>query len=109
MKTFTNHSITIMVNYYGDAYGTCLFDFSTAVKVPTGQFRADSIMGTSIYMARSVLEGTGYTYSSELESLMYVIAFLAADGAVHWGNKPVGSASLTIKVQNFIEQKKFEQ
>ena len=48
-------------------------------------------------MARSVLEGGAYTLSSEHESLnlMYVMIFLAVDGAAHWGKKPVGPATLS--------------
>lgn len=97
--------------YHGDACMAYLIDFGTAVKAPTGCFTAvtkHSITGTSTYMARSVLEGGTYTVSSELESLMYVMAFLAVSGNAHWANKPVGAAALAFKVQSFSEQRSFE-
>ena len=87
--------------YYGDDQSTFLIDFGTAVLAPTSCFSAvgpQSITGTSTFIARSVLEGEGYTLSSELESLMYVLVFLAVDSAAHWGNKPIGPAALDVKV-----------
>jgi len=98
--------------YYGDDQSTFLIDFDTAVVAPTGRFLAvdpQSITGTSTFIARSVLEGEGYTLSSELESLMYVLVFLAVDGAVHWGNMPIGSTALDVKVATFYEQQSFEK
>lgn len=97
--------------YHGDARMAYLIDFGTAVKAPTGCFTAvteHSITGTSTYMARSVLEGGAYSVSSELESLMYVMVFLAVSGHAHWGNKPIGAAALAFKVQCFGEQQSFE-
>lgn len=98
--------------HHGDACEACLIDFGTAVKVPTGSFTvvsAHSMTGTSTFMARSVLEGGAHTLSSELECLMYVIVFLAVNGAAHWGKKPVGPAALSFKVQSFSEQESFER
>ncbi len=98
--------------YYGDDQSTLLIDFGTAVVAPTGCFSAvgpQSITGTSTFIARSVLEGEGYTLSSELESLMYVLVFLAVDGAAHWGNKPIGPAAWDVKVATFSEQESFEK
>ena len=73
----------------------------------TGCFSAvgpQSITGTSSFIARRVLEGETYTLSSELESLMYVLEFLAVDGAAHGGNKPIGPAALDVKVASLGEQ-----
>ena len=84
--------------HHGDAYQACLIDFGTAVHAPTGSFTAatsHSIPATSTFMARSVLEGGAYTLSLELESLMYVIVFLAIGGQAHWGKK-----SVVFKVQS---------
>ena len=98
--------------YHGHDQSTYLIDFGTAVVAPTGCFAAvgpQSITGTSTFIARSVLEGEGYTLSSELESLMYVLVFLAVNGAAHWGNKPIGPAALDVKVATFSEQESFEK
>ena len=98
--------------HHGDAHEACLIDFGTAVKAPMGSFTAEtaqSITGTCTYMARSVLEDGAYTLSSELESLMYVIVFLAVDGAAHWAKKPIGPAALSVKVESFYEQESFER
>ncbi|KAL0040401.1 hypothetical protein WJX77_006166 [Trebouxia sp. C0004] len=85
--------------YYGDDQSTFLIDFGIAVVAPTGCFAAvgpQSITGASTVIARSVLEGEGYTLSSDLESLMYVLVFLAVNGAAHLGNKPFGPAALHV-------------
>ena len=100
--------------HHGNAHEACLIDFGTAVKAPTGActaVNAHSITGTSIFMARSVLEGGAYTLSSEHESLnlMYVMIFLAVDGAAHWGKKPVRPATLSFKVESFSEQEIYER
>ena len=47
--------------------------------------------------------------SSRLEILMYVFVFLAVEGAVHWGNKPIGATALDVKVATFYEQEGFEK
>ncbi len=39
---------------------------------------------------------------------MYVLVFLAVDGAAHWGNKPIGPLALTFKVATFGDQESFE-
>lgn len=39
---------------------------------------------------------------------MYVLVFLAVDGAAHWGNKPIGPTALHVKVATFSEQESFE-
>ena len=93
----------------GDAQTTFLVDFGTAVLAPRGRHLTDGVTGTSTFIARSVLEGEGYTLSSELESLMYIVIFLAVDGVAHWGNKPVGPWALAFKVQCFAEQASFER
>ena len=79
---------------------------------PTGHISAVgpwSIMGTCTFIAQSVLAGEGYTLSSELESLMYVLVFLAVDGAAHWGNKPIGRTALDVKVATFAEEESFSK
>ncbi|DBA84490.1 TPA: hypothetical protein ACH3X1_006109 [Trebouxia sp. C0004] len=94
--------------YYGDDQSTFLIDFGIAVVAPTGCFAAvgpQSITGASTVIARSVLEGEGYTLSSDLESLMYVLVFLAVNGAAHLGNKPFGPAALHV---TFGEQESSE-
>jgi len=98
--------------YYGDDQSTFLIDFGTAVVASAGCLSAMgpySITGTCTFIARSVLEGEGYSLSSELESLMYVLVFLAVDGAAHWGNKPIGPAALDVKVATFGEQESFDK
>ena len=94
------------------AHEACLIDFGTAVEAPTGSFiavTAHSITGTSTFMTRRVPEDGVYTLSSELESLMYVIVFLAIDGAAHFGKKPVGPAAMSFKVQSFSDQESFDR
>ena len=99
--------------YHGDDHNTFLIDFGTAVVAPTDclpdlGLGPQSITGTSTFIARSALEGEGYTLSSELESLMYVLVFFAVDGFAHWGNKPIGPAALDVKVATFADQESFK-
>lgn len=98
--------------YHGEDQETFLIDVGTAVVAPTGQFSAvslQSITGTSTFIARSVLEGEGYCLSSELESLMYVLVFLAVGGVAHWGNKRIGPSALDAKVATFAEYEGFNK
>ena len=97
--------------YHGDGLDTFLIDFGTAVTAPSGCNSAvgTSITGTCTFIARGVLEGEGYSLSSELESLMYVTVFLAVAGHAHWGNKPIGSVAVSVRVHCFIEQESFEK
>ena len=98
--------------YHGDDQSPFLIDFGTAVVAPTGRFEAvnpQSITGTPTFIAQSVLQGEGYTMSSELKSLMYVFFSLVVEGAAHWVNKPIGATALAAKVATFNDQKLFEK
>ena len=98
--------------YHGDDQSTVLIDSGTAVVAATGCISAvgpQSMTGTSTFLARSVLQGEGYTLSSELDYLMCVLGFLAVDGDVRWGNKSIGPAALHVKVAFFGEQESSEK
>ncbi|KAL0034272.1 hypothetical protein WJX77_006407 [Trebouxia sp. C0004] len=84
-------SVRNLIIYHGDDQSTFLIDFGTAVVAPTGCLSAmdpQSITGTSAFIARSVLE---------------------VHGAVLWGNKPIGSIALGVKVATVYEQEGFEK
>ena len=92
--------------YSGDLQVTYLLDFGASIEglhPGVGQ-----ITGTSTFIARSVLEGKGHSLSTELESLMYVTAFLAVQGHAHWGNKPVAPMALAFKTATFLDQENFD-
>ncbi len=98
--------------YHDDPLVTYLVDFGTAVRAPGGHFSALStynITGTSAFVARSVLQCQGYTLSSELESLMYVTAFLALGGVVRWAKSPTSPSALAFKTESFCDQENFER
>ena len=93
--------------YHRSPGSACLINYGSAVSAPTESFKTmtpNSITGTTTFMARRVLEGRGYSLSSELQSLMYVTIYLAVEGLAHWANKPVGSMALAFKVQTFADK-----
>lgn len=95
--------------YCGEDQETFLIDFGAARDADVAQ-SLQSITGTSTFIARSVLEGEGYSLSSELESLMYVLVFLAVNGVAHWANQRVRPAALlSTKVASFAENESFNR
>ena len=91
---------------------TYLTEFATVASAPTSHYSAlstNSITGTSAFVARSVLQGQGYTVSSELESLMYVTVFLALSDVVRWAKSPTSPSALAFKTESFCDQEKFER
>lgn len=73
----------------GKADGAYLLDFATARHAPGGQYRSSSshgVTGTPLFMACSILDNKAHTVSSDLESLLLVLIYLACKGHVHWAN-----------------------
>lgn len=55
---------------------------------------AAGLTGTPLFMAISTLQGEPATLSSELESLMNVLAHISTDDMLHWRHEPFGSIGM---------------
>ena len=89
-----------------------LLDFATARDAPGGEVPSGGmpqLTGTPLFMACSILQGEKHTVSSDLESLFYMLLFLACKGHVHWANSSLWSReALSCKVHSVMVEEYFD-